>query len=614
MTTQFDPDLEIYNHDLNGQGNDSLAGLNHNGSAHYINTQQHLEHTSPPSVVKTLEFQTNQRIQPSNPPRFQLSWLGWQRLRLSQKATALAIALGTIPVLLTGLTAYHFANEAFTQQVSQTKILRAVGVEDKVKRFMSERFGDIQILASLPFLSTPQPEREATLNRYVEAYKIYDSIAVFDLKGNVIAQSQGDPLPNHSDRDYFQEVLKTNQPVISPPEISKSSGKFVIHFAAPVKDPLTGKMVGIVRSRMPVQALEALIENFGTDGDEYYLIANGKIFLAKEKNRENKDLKAVFPLLAQMQAVGKPKSLIASDQISHHENLIAHTKFGTLDGLPNLPWDAAISTPTELAFAAQRQLFLVLAIGTGLTALLVSAIAVYLTNRATHPIVIATEAVEKLGQGKLNTRIVVEGEDELAILGSNINLMASQLQTSLQQQAAETERAKALNDITARIRDAAKIEDIYQIAVKSIRETLHTDRAIVYLFDEKWQGTVVAESVGHSWPQALGANIADPCFAEQYVEKYKRGRVKAVENIYEAGLTQCYLGQLEPFKVRANLVAPILAYNQLHGLLVTHQCSTTRAWQEPEITFFKQVAIELGLALDRLNYLAQITTAREKAE
>lgn len=614
MATQFDPDLETYNQDLNGRGNDSLAGLNQNGSTHYENNQQHLKPASPQSVVKALEFQTHQKVQSSSNPRWQLTWLGWQRLRLSQKATALAITLGTIPVLLTGVTAYHFANEAFTQQVSQTKILRAVGVEDKVKRFMSERYSDIQILATLPLLSAPLPEREATLNRYVETYRNYDSIAVFDLKGNVIAQSQGDPLGNHSDRGYFQDALKTNQPVISDPEISKSSGKFVIHFAAPIKDPLTGKTVGIVRSRMPLQSLEALIENFGTDGDEYYLITNGKTFLAKEKAKENKDLSAVFPRLAQMQAVGKPKSLVASDQISQSENLIAHTKFGTLDGLPNLPWEAAISTPTQIAFAAQRQLFLVLAIGTGLTALLVSAIAVYLTNRATHPIVIATEAVEKLGQGKLNTRIVVEGEDELAILGSNINLMASQLQTSLQQQGAETERVRALNDITARIRDASKIEDIYQIAVKSARETLHTDRAIVYLFDEKWQGTVVAESVGHSWPQALGANIADPCFAEQFVEKYKRGRVKAVENIYEAGLTKCYLGQLEPFKVKANLVAPILAYNQLHGLLIVHQCSTTRAWQEAEITFFKQVAIELGLALDRLNYLAQITTAREKAE
>jgi methyl-accepting chemotaxis protein len=184
----------------------------------------------------------------------------------------------------------------------------------------------------------------------------------------------------------------------------------------------------------------------------------------------------------------------------------------------------------------------------------------------------------------------------------------------LAQKEAETERAQQLNEITSRIRDSLKVEEVYQAAMTGIRDALKTDRAVVYLFDENWQGTVVAESVSTPWPRALGANIADPCFAEKYVEKYQQGRVKAVDNIYDAGLSQCYLGQLEPFKVKANLVAPILAYNKLHGLLVTHQCSSIRSWQESEINFFKQVATQVGLALDRMDFLAQIEQSRQKAE
>ncbi|HEY9653809.1 MAG TPA: GAF domain-containing protein [Coleofasciculaceae cyanobacterium] len=182
------------------------------------------------------------------------------------------------------------------------------------------------------------------------------------------------------------------------------------------------------------------------------------------------------------------------------------------------------------------------------------------------------------------------------------------------QKEAEADRAGQLIEITSRIRESLRIEDIYNTALTGVRETLKTDRAVVYLFDETWQGTIVAESVGRGWPKALGANIADPCFAEQYVEKYKRGRVKAVENIYDANLTKCYLGQLEPFKVKANLVAPILADGKLLGLLVTHQCSSTRPWQESEITFFKQVAIQVGFALDQAALLEQREQARIAAE
>jgi hypothetical protein len=50
------------------------------------------------------------------------------------------------------------------------------------------------------------------------------------------------------------------------------------------------------------------------------------------------------------------------------------------------------------------------------------------------------------------------------------------------------------------------------------------------------------------WPKALGANIADPCFADKYVEKYLQGRVKAVEDIYEAGLSNCIWANWNPLR------------------------------------------------------------------
>ncbi|NEP01111.1 MAG: GAF domain-containing protein [Symploca sp. SIO2E9] len=178
---------------------------------------------------------------------------------------------------------------------------------------------------------------------------------------------------------------------------------------------------------------------------------------------------------------------------------------------------------------------------------------------------------------------------------------------------AEAERYFQLNAITAHFRQSLNAEEVYNIAITRVRQTLKTDRVLVYLFDQNWHGTIVAEAVGHGWPKALGVNIADPCFVN-YVEPYKKGRVKAFENISQAGLSECHLAQLQPFQVKANLVAPILAYGELHGLLVTHQCSSTRSWQESEITFFKQVAILVSSALDQVAFLKQQEQARISAE
>jgi len=798
MGTKFDPDAKAYKPEPNGQRNDSLTAFNQNGSNSYSNSQHYLESVLPQSGSNPVESARISRS-PTHKISDKLRLPVWQNLRLTQKAMALAIALGTFPVLVTGYTAYHLASQKFIAQIAQTKLQRAIGMEDKVKRFIRERYSDVQVLAAMPSLTDPKlresnslEEKQALLERYVGSSKVIDIISIHDLKGNTLLQSKGNPVPNQSDRDWFQATIKTDQPFISDaiiPKVAQGSDRLVINFAAPVKDSTTGKTIAIARVRIAVNALEELLETYATDRDEFYLInsSSGQVFLANDKKKENQAVRAIYPSLAQLQTQGAKGTGVITDAVSKRQDLIGYTTFSKLEGLPDLPWQAIIATPTDVALEPQKQFLLTLAIGSGLTALIVSALAAYLAKRATLPVISATETVEKLGQGELDARIIVEGNDELAVLGSNINLMANRLQALLMVQAAETEqaglfgdiasararteedlqdifqtavqgalqilaadriviyrfhpdwhgyisaeavvpvwpralgskiedscigqhlieeykkgrvvptnnvfeagfhpehmrlmerleikanlvtpilrdnhlfglliahhcaaphawqpseinflkelairvglsldrvsfltekeaeteRAKQLNEITSRIRDSLNVEEIYNAAISGVREALKTDRVIVYLFDENWQGSIVAESVGTSWPKSLGEKIADPCFADRYVEKYKQGRVKAIPNIYDAGLTQCYLGQLEPFKVKANLVAPILAYGNLHGLLVTHQCSSPRLWQESEINFLSQVATQVGLALDRVNFLAQIEQARQQAE
>jgi len=187
--------------------------------------------------------------------------------------------------------------------------------------------------------------------------------------------------------------------------------------------------------------------------------------------------------------------------------------------------------------------------------------------------------------------------------------MADQLQTLIQNQEAEAERAQLLADATLRIRQSLNLEDILETAVKEVRKALHTDRALIYQFNADWIGTVVAESVAPGWTQAIGEKIDDPCFRERYVELYKNGRVRAIDNIYQANLLNYHISTLERFEVKANLVAPILKDNQLLGLLIAHQCSQARAWQQPEIDLFTQIAFQIGFALDQANLLE-----RQKAE
>lgn len=182
----------------------------------------------------------------------------------------------------------------------------------------------------------------------------------------------------------------------------------------------------------------------------------------------------------------------------------------------------------------------------------------------------------------------------------------------LRQQELNVARERQLNEIVARLRESLEREQIYRAAVIETRRTLTTDRVVVYKFDETWQGTFVAESVEQGWPAALTSTLLDPCFKEKYIEQYRQGRVQALSNIYEAGLTECHIKQLEQFGVKANLVAPIVVNEELMGLLIAHHCSGPRLWEGTEVSFFRQVAIQLGFALEQAQLFEQTQTLSEE--
>jgi methyl-accepting chemotaxis protein PixJ len=176
----------------------------------------------------------------------------------------------------------------------------------------------------------------------------------------------------------------------------------------------------------------------------------------------------------------------------------------------------------------------------------------------------------------------------------------------------DTRRAQLLKDITLKISAALDSDNVFEQAVKEARRGLGSDRVVVYRFNPDWSGTIITESVDSRFPVAKGATIADPCFADRYVEKYKRGRVHATSNIYEAGLTECHIRELEPFAVRANLVAPILNNGELLGLFIAHQCGSFRDWQQAEIDFMAQVATQVGLAIERTDLIKKQRQAEEE--
>ncbi len=181
-----------------------------------------------------------------------------------------------------------------------------------------------------------------------------------------------------------------------------------------------------------------------------------------------------------------------------------------------------------------------------------------------------------------------------------------------QQTDIETEWTNYFTQTVKLIRNSLNKEDILKTSVEEVRRVIECDRVVVYGLDSKSMGVVVAESVGPRWTRSLGAIIEDPCFAARYIEQYQNGRTLAINNIYEASLTPCYIDQLEKFEVKANLVAPIINESKLIGLLIAHECSQPREWLNHEVRWFSQIGTQVGFALENAELSAKTSLIRQE--
>ena len=163
----------------------------------------------------------------------------------------------------------------------------------------------------------------------------------------------------------------------------------------------------------------------------------------------------------------------------------------------------------------------------------------------------------------------------------------------------QLKRERLVIKMLERIRSSLNLEEILTKTVAEVRQFLQTDRTVIYRFNPDWSGFITVESVNQNWQSIQGITIKDSCFEDSYASAYEDGRPLAVDDIYKAGLSQCYIDLLSQFQVRANLVVPILQSEKLWGLLIAHECAGPRHWLEIEVECLKQISVQLAIAIQQ---------------
>jgi methyl-accepting chemotaxis protein PixJ len=529
--------------------------------------------------------------------------------------------LSTLPVLLMEVITSSWLSKVTEKEVINKKQDMARLLVDNTNRFMLKGYQDIQILSRFAFLQNSQSEVKSReqiqglLNNYLKIEKSYESIAVFDINGNLIVESKGQAVSNQQKEKYFQTVLKTNKPYISQPLETKSLDKGKIYLSAPVKDSKTDKTLYIIRITMPLQSLQNQLIMPENNQDEFYLIDSaGKVFLSNTGQNLGRNAKEEIPEWEKLQAGKDLTSEIVFNQKENSDELVTYVPWQKIEDLPNLEWKLVLSRDAATAFATSKELLLPVQIGTLSILLLIGTIAAIFAKSLMQPILTISAAVKQLSQGNLNTRLSVKGDDEISILVSDINQIADQLQESLQKQTAETEQLKSLTSILSLIHSCFNTKDLFNITVTEARKALSADRIIVYQLDAYGGGKVIAESVNNGLPVALKETVTDSLINTEVIKIYTKSRVFVSNNVKEAGFSPEHLKLMERLQVKANLVTPIFQDNHLFGFLMAHSCRKPHVWKPYEVNFLSELATQVGLALKCANLLDQTQKARQTAE
>lgn len=220
------------------------------------------------------------------------------------------------------------------------------------------------------------------------------------------------------------------------------------------------------------------------------------------------------------------------------------------------------------------------------------------------------------------------GSDTAADASVNAQSCAPFVTNALQQQA---DQERSLNEVMTQIRRSMDLPIILQTAVQQVRQRLHVDRVVIHEFkplldvngmlpisetDERGRITYESRAAGNV-PSILAWTEGADCFdtTPDVHSRYLRGFTLAIDDVDLAfAHAPCLVQMLRKAGVRSKLVVPIVVQDDLWGLLIAHQCTSVRHWQETERSFLVRIAEYLAIAIHQASLYAQLQQQKQTLE
>ncbi|MCX7780404.1 MAG: methyl-accepting chemotaxis protein [Negativicutes bacterium] len=222
-------------------------------------------------------------------------------------------------------------------------------------------------------------------------------------------------------RRWYQQAVEAGKLVFSDPYIDTSTKQYVVSAAQPLMQG--GQVRGVAGEDILLTTLAEAIKGVSFNGKGYaFIIDRNGIVLA------HPDAKMITTNLLDNQALkDMTRSMLTQEIGNQRYQFQGENKLMIFRKVPSTGWVMAVTINEEDAYvglAALRWRFILVDI-VGILA--IAAFAWFFAQRITKPIQQLTANAEQMANGNLTVKAVINGKDEVAVLGLAFNKMGDNL-------------------------------------------------------------------------------------------------------------------------------------------------------------------------------------------
>jgi len=346
------------------------------------------------------------------------------------------ITLAGILFVAVGLLFFRSAQETINSSKENELLTLSLETSNKIERYMFERYGDIQVMASSPLLknnSIDKSLKEEYLNSVRKAYNAYDYILITDSKGRMDVFS-GILKGDENYKAFLPQVLK-GQIYVSDFIYIKDLNSYIVYYAAPILDQ-NNVIHGAVIERMNFNSIIDIVKNvrLGKSGYAYLIGDNGEAILHSPSDFNEINI-------AKEQ---KQKAFYTDHNgVKNIASLYPVSKYDTEKN----NWYVVVEEPVKEAFEVAYRLRNYTIIVVVILVFIVFILALFMSKEITKPIKELLKETQIIAQGDIGQNINVASSDEIGSLAESFNKVISNLKFMMQQVLEISGEAASLNEI-----------------------------------------------------------------------------------------------------------------------------------------------------------------------